>query len=243
MKRRFQRRHEEPETVLRFSPLAWLKLRLFLHAGETEVGFFGISDKEDLLNVQEIVAPKQHTTAISVHFDDVSVADYFEDCADKAIAPARCGRIWIHTHPGSSPSPSTVDEETFARVFGNCDWAIMAIVARGGDTYVRMSFSAGPSGTVRIPIEVDWENLPHELLANEGGLDKLFSGWMDEYGTHVFPEEWRPAAAPSPIPDANFSRSALFDRRDMLGELYDATFLDQRIEQLYLDSMREEAYS
>src|SRR5947209_14095353 len=39
-------------------------------------------------------------------------------------------RLFMHTHPGNSPQPSATDEETFARVFGRCDWAVMFILAR-----------------------------------------------------------------------------------------------------------------
>ena len=39
----------EKATCLTFSPLAWLNLMLFLHAGDTEVGGFGVSSEEDLL--------------------------------------------------------------------------------------------------------------------------------------------------------------------------------------------------
>ena len=131
LKQQSRRQPEKRPTVLRFAPLVWLKLRLFLHAGETEVGFFGISDEKDLLYIDDLAVPRQITTAVSVDFDDASVADHFESCADRGIMPARCGRIWIHTHPGDSPSPSRTDEETFARAFGSCDWAVMAIVARG----------------------------------------------------------------------------------------------------------------
>ena len=43
-------------------------------------------------------------------------------------------------------SPSGTDEETFARCFGSSDWALMFILARGGETYVRLALHAGPGG-------------------------------------------------------------------------------------------------
>jgi len=231
-----QRRHNR-RTALRLSPLAWLKLRLFLHAGDTEVGFFGISHPEDLLYIQDLAVPKQSTTCVSVSFDDVSVADYFDDCTDAGIMPARCGRIWIHTHPGVSPEPSSVDEETFARVFGKCDWAVMAIVAREGATYARLSFSAGPGGNVPIPIEVDWERLPQEILNHEGALDDLFGGWLDEYGSRIFPEDWPVGKSQPPQPVQ--SQQAYLDPGDPLDDLYDLTVLDQQFEDIYFDSVLE----
>ena len=139
--------------------------------------------------VEDLAVPRQTTSSVTVCFDDSSVADYFEDCVDQGIQPSRCGRVWIHTHPGSTPMPSGVDEETFTRVFGSCDWSVMAIVARGGASYARLSFSAGPGRSSIIPIEVDWQRLSQDVVDREGKLDELFSGWLDEYGRNVFPEE------------------------------------------------------
>jgi len=122
------RRHEPAEVT--FSPLAWLKLLMFLHAGETEVGGFGVSAEKRPLYIEDFVTVRQTTSLVTVAFDDTAVADYFDDCIDRGLMPARFARIWIHTHPGQSAQPSTVDEETFERVFGNCDWAMMFIVRR-----------------------------------------------------------------------------------------------------------------
>ncbi len=182
--------------MLTFSPLAWLKLRLFLHTDEVEVGFFGISAAHDLLYVEDLAVVKQAVTVVTVAFDDAAVADHFDRYADAGVGPARCGRIWVHTHPGSSPMPSSTDEETFGRVFGTCDWAVMAIVARNGASYARLAFSAGPGGEAVIPIEVDWDRLPADLLRHEGSLDDLISQWMDEYG-----EKIHPAASPMTLAD------------------------------------------
>ena len=83
-------------------------------------------------------------TCVSVSFDDEAVADYFEDQVEAARVPQQFGRIWLHTHPGNSPEPSMTDENTFTRVFGSCDWAIMFIVAQDGRTFARLRFNAGP---------------------------------------------------------------------------------------------------
>lgn len=173
---------------LRFAPLAWLKLRTFLHADDVEVGGFGISAADDLLYVEDFVAPMQRVSSVTVAFDDDAVADHLDRYVDAGVPPCRAGRLWIHTHPCESAAPSHTDEETFRRAFGACDWAAMIIVARGGATYARLSFDAGPGGQVQIPVKVDWARLPEDLLANEGGLDELVSGWLDEYGRNVHPQ-------------------------------------------------------
>ena len=48
------------------------------------------------------------------------------------------------------------DEETFARVFGRSDWAVMFILARGGQSYARLRFNVGPGGSLMLPVEVDY---------------------------------------------------------------------------------------
>ena len=146
---------------LRFTPYSWAKLLWFRdHDGcgsPTEIGGFGLTDPKDPLLVQDILVVRQTVTVASVKFDDLSVADLFESQIDQGRRPEHFARIWLHTHPGDSPQPSGVDEETFRRVFGTCDWAIMAIVARGGQSYARLRFNAGPGGDLRLPMQVDFD--------------------------------------------------------------------------------------
>ena len=54
-------------------------------------------------------------------------------------------------------STSMTDEDTFRRVFGNCHWAIMFVVAQEGQSYARIRFNVGPGGQVLIPVEVDYD--------------------------------------------------------------------------------------
>jgi hypothetical protein len=178
-------RRREPSTAITFAPLAWLKLLMFLHAGDTEVGGFGISSEKRPLYIEDFVTVKQTVSAVTVAFDDTAVADYFDDCIDRGLTPARFARIWAHTHPGESPDPSSVDEETFHRVFGSCDWAVMLIVSRMHKTYARLSFSAGPGGAVLLPVNVDWATWPQVLIDRGGELSATFETWMDEYGKNI----------------------------------------------------------
>ena len=147
-------RNQKP--VLRFSPTAWAKLLFMRDATDNEVGGFGVTLAEDLLFVTDFILVKQKVTCVSVSFDDEAVADYFEDQVEAARVPQQFGRIWLHTHPGNSPEPSMTDENTFTRVFGSCDWAIMFIVAQDGRTFARLRFNAGPGGEVKIPVCVDY---------------------------------------------------------------------------------------
>jgi hypothetical protein len=150
---------------------------LFLRdKGPTEVGAFGIAPAADLLYVEDIRLVQQTCTSISVAFDDSAVAEFFDEQIDAARRPEQFGRVWIHTHPGDSAQPSHVDEETFRRVFGPCDWAVMFIIAREGETYCRLQFRAGPGGAFEIPVSTDFET-------SFAGSD--FEAWTGEYDTTV----------------------------------------------------------
>jgi hypothetical protein len=161
---------------LRFSPAAWAKLLFLRDRGPTEFGAFGITPDADLLYVEDIRLVKQTCTSISVTFDDSAVAEFFDEQIDAGRKPEQFARIWIHTHPGDSAQPSQVDEETFCRVFGRCDWAVMFISAREGETYCRLRFRAGPGGAFQIPVSVDFRS-------KFAGSD--FEAWAAEYDSGV----------------------------------------------------------
>lgn len=162
--------------VLRFSPTAWAKLRFFRDITNNEVGGFGISEADDLLFVTDFALVKQTVTAVSISFEDESVADLFEDQVESDRKPEQFARIWLHTHPGNSPEPSSVDESTFQRVFGNCDWSIMAIIAQDGSTFARLRFNTGPGSEVNIPVCVDYS---YEFEAAD------FEIWTKQYKANV----------------------------------------------------------
>lgn len=185
--RTVRRRWQGPESnsvpPLRFAPPAWAKLLHWRDAGPTEVGGFGISSLTDPLCVEDIGLVRQTCTAASVQFEDTAVADFFERQVDLGRRPAEFGRIWIHTHPGDSPWPSNVDEETFARVFGRCNWGLMFILARGGATYARLQMSFNPDGPsieVRLPVRIDWSR---PLTSSDR------AAWHEEYADCVRPQE------------------------------------------------------
>ena len=164
------------KSVLRFSPTAWAKLRFCRDVTDNEVGGFGITKADDLLFVTDFILVKQKVTAVSVSFEDESVANFFEDQVEAGRKPEQFARVWLHSHPGSSPEPSMTDEQTFARVFGSCDWSVMCIVAQDGGTFARLRFNAGPGGEVKIPVCVDYG---YEFDAAD------FEVWEQQYKANV----------------------------------------------------------
>jgi hypothetical protein len=178
----------QPPT-LRFTPTAWAKLVFLRDLGATEIGGFAITAKDDPLLVEDVRLVRQCCTPFSVQFDDQAVADFFDEQVDLGRKPDQFARLWAHTHPGDSPMPSGTDEETFARCFGRCDWAVMFILAQGGETYARLRFGVGPGGSLVIPVEVDFtrgfagsdhEAWAEEYCANVVDMDSLREGVLDE---------------------------------------------------------------
>jgi hypothetical protein len=165
-------RHRIAAPPLRFTPYAWAKLLFLRDLGLTEVGGFGISAAEDLLLVEDLVLVRQNCSEVTVRFDDTAVADFFDSQVDQGRQPEQFGRIWIHTHPGTSPRPSVTDEETFGRCFAASDWSLMFILACGGRTYARLQFAAGPGGDLVLPVEVDFQG---PFAATEA------AAWEEEY--------------------------------------------------------------
>ncbi|MFO0806202.1 MAG: hypothetical protein U0791_24125 [Gemmataceae bacterium] len=176
-KRRRRFRSDRRTRALTFSTLAWLKFQFLCHAGPTEVGGFALSHPDEPLFIEDVLVVRQHCTFVSVAFDDAAVADLFEDMADAGITPNRFARIWLHTHPGASVEPSGVDETTFARVFGACDWSVMAILGRTGRMSARLQFTTGPGATIALPTRVDWSDWPD--LA--GSLAERVEAWRQDY--------------------------------------------------------------
>ena len=178
--------------TLVFAPLAWLKLQYFCHAGGTEIGGFGISDAADLLRVADFVPLRQRSTAVTVAFDDDAVADFVDACVDAGLPQDRFFRVWIHTHPGASVQPSLTDEETFSRVFGSSPWAIMFILGRTGRTLARLSFHAGPGGSMDLPVAVDWAGWARVIEDPAFSLSAQAAQWRAEFA----------ATIQTPLPDS-----------------------------------------
>lgn len=189
MKKKMKRQKRvipQPPVVprLRFSPTAWAKLLFLRDFGETEVGGFGITASDDLLFVEDLQLVRQRCSWAHVAFDDDSVADFFDAQVDAGHRPEQFGRIWVHTHPGDCPNPSLTDEETFNRVFGRSDWAVMFILAQEGRSYARLRFNVGPGAGFEIPVDVDYGR-------HFDGCDS--DAWEREYLVNVQPQSPSPA--------------------------------------------------
>lgn len=185
---------------LKFSLKAWAKLNYLMLKGDTEVGGFGLlSPRKDALEVIDFILVPQESTSASVTFDDDGYEDYVEEMGGRGLPADRFMRIWIHTHPGSSPSPSSTDEKSWKETFGTMSWAVMFIIARnGGETYTRLRMGTEFAHLqCEIGAEIDWT-----LEYPENGAQ---AEWDAEYercvkkpvytqsiGFHSSGNQWRP---------------------------------------------------
>lgn len=124
---------------------------------------------------------KQNVSVVSVDFDDEAVGNFFETQVDAGRRPEQFARIWCHTHPSDSPTPSQTDESTFGRVFGQSHWAVMFILAEGNRTHARLGFNVGPGGSILIPVEVEYGL---EFASSDRGA------WKEEYDANINPVTW-----------------------------------------------------
>ena len=182
------------QPTLRFTPTAWAKLLVLRDLGPTEIGGFGIAQTSDLLLVSDVQLVEQDSSCVSVAFDDLAVAEFFDQQVDQGLKPAQFARIWVHTHPGHCPLPSWIDEETFERVFGQTDWAVMFILARGGQTYCRLEHHTSPAVSLELAVEVDYaaRSLPATRRPGKRSIWPMFTN----------SSRWRTTAIRSALIDA-----------------------------------------
>jgi hypothetical protein len=160
---------------LRFTPYAWAKLNFMRDISGNEVGGYGISSIDDLLLISDFILVKQKVSPATFAFEDKGLADYAENMLDVGLQPVEYSRILIHTHPGNSASPSSVDEENFQTKFSECNWAVMFILAKGGATSACIRFN-NPQVRAELKTVVDY-SCPFPASEIEA--------WKEEYNTNV----------------------------------------------------------
>ena len=101
---------------------------------------------------------------------------------DTGIQPWACQNVLIHSHPGNCPQPSGTDEENFKQAFSHPHWAIMFIIAKGGNIYCRLKINIGPGVVKDLKVEIDW-SVPFY------GSD--FEAWDKEYKDKVRVKKFR----------------------------------------------------
>lgn len=148
---------------LRISPYAYQKIMYFMYRGDTEVTGFGISDPDDDLLIIDFKLVEQECTTCTIDMKADGLTEYVNQRMDEGIYPGKSFRIWIHTHPGNCPNPSSVDEEQFDEFMSDQPWVIMLIFAKDRSTYCRLGVSGGPGATQELDVEVDWSQACQDI--------------------------------------------------------------------------------
>jgi len=98
----------------------------------------GVTPDPESLVVTDLIVPVQFDEPAWTEFCPSSLQDILEVWEGAGWEARQFMRVWIHSHPGTSAHPSGQDEAVFRETFGLFDWAVMAIAARGGDTYAKV---------------------------------------------------------------------------------------------------------
>lgn len=151
-----------------------------------EVGSFGVTKEESgPLYVTDLIIPRQECTSVINDLDMDHVHELLQPhlpLPRDGVRTFFCGTgIWIHTHPDIGAQPSSTDEKTFSEMGG--DWAIMFILAIGGQTSCRLKVKTAQGMKVEkeIPVCIDWASWP--TTAND--VLQLVAQWKAEVDERV----------------------------------------------------------
>jgi hypothetical protein len=157
--------------TLRFTAYAYAKLLWMRDRGDTEVAGYCVTGTEDPLLITDFCLVKQKCTGATFDLDPEDGVDFVDRMSDVGLMAWQFQRILAHSHPGDSANPSGVDENNFKNAFTSPDWAIMLIIAEGGEIYCRLKFNVGPGGTKNLKVSVDFsqefKGSEHELWERE----------------------------------------------------------------------------
>jgi hypothetical protein len=186
---KWQERREDPVPTyvkskkrLLFDPGVWAKIIYLRDRGKSEVSGFGISDPDDPFHIVDFKLVLQRCISTFTEFDDKGLANYLQTMViEQGYHPAQCMRVWIHTHPNMSPSPSSHDEENFKRVNEDSTWGVMCVVSDDSE-YARVMVNDLQSGLtaqqeLKVAIALD---IPFEGVTADDYRD-----WEDEYIDNV----------------------------------------------------------
>ena len=201
---------------LKFTPYAWGKLLYMRDIGDTEVAGYCITETNDPLLVTDFITIKQTCTGCTFDLDVDDLSEFSEKMLDTGLMPWQFSNILAHTHPGDSPNPSGVDEENFEKAFSHPDWAIMFILAEGGQTYCRIKSNTGPGLEKTLKVSIEWG---YEFYGSD------HDDWKAEYKNNVSKPKRKSLVDSSPNHCQAMSEFAMWSDGDMMGsESFDDPF-------------------
>jgi hypothetical protein len=143
------------------SPLAYQKIITANSFSAWEVGFYGITDDDDVTRVHDVFMPEQKCNAGRNEFDEASISEYVTSYLKKGYSHRQLTTVWIHTHPGSGvPAPSADDKEMFERMTDHGGDIAVMIIATKTDMkgWIRANMVRGLQRVAESTeeVEVDW---------------------------------------------------------------------------------------
>ena len=149
--------HDNNSATLSFTPYAWAKYLYFRDAGPTEISAIGQTQHNRPDLIVDLHLLKQEASPAFVSLDGEALADYLDTQTTNGLTVDECCRVFLHTHPGNSATPSGTDITTYNEFFANAPWSAFVILARGGQTWAQIRYGGrGPRTSVTANLTVDW---------------------------------------------------------------------------------------
>ena len=144
------RKTETRATLNSTTPDTWCQLNYVQRAA---LRLSAITHPDDRLFVTDLWFPKQECTAAAVEFDDESIAEEIDRLSDTHPMD----RLPHLDPPRSESQPQWHRRRDLLQVLGHFDWAVMAILAKGGKSYARIKHDA-PAGITdgKIEYKIPW---------------------------------------------------------------------------------------
>jgi hypothetical protein len=143
------------------SPLAYQKIITANDFKSWEVGFYGITDDDDITRIHDVFMPEQKCHNGRTEFDEKSVSQYVAGYLKNDFSMRQLLSVWIHTHPGNGvPVPSQDDWDTFNRMMNHCGNVGMMMIST--KNHMKAWIKAKPIKGLKIklectrPVEIDW---------------------------------------------------------------------------------------
>ena len=181
--------------VLRVSAKALAAMVWSIRKSPNEFSYWGVVEKMEGGFLMEEACLNKHSSSPCYSDPDMEwYADWLADkVADEGCQPWQLA-CWIHTHPEGVNTPSSVDEDTFKKNFGDQRLAFMVVMTKEMHFYARMSALVEPmdgigvrtytSSPMRVEFEEPTATPPDDMIAE---LDRLYPTLVEEYIPSALP--------------------------------------------------------
>lgn len=129
----------------------------------------GISSPDDPLFITDFVFLPQECTSVNTDFDTDAQNEWVQDQMEAGLNPESFARVWAHTHPGQSASPSSTDWDTFEEAMGSMPWGIMLILGTSNEFVCVFRVQ---DQMMNLTVEIEPTSIPDEWTAELDNIKK-----------------------------------------------------------------------